>query len=95
MINNKNVIIVGIINPIPPKLVKKSIPGLSKLVATKIVENENNGIDQSKNLLSFLRKGKDNIKRPSGITKNWVPPQDAKLNPRNIPDPINLDIAIL
>ena len=69
-INNKTIISVGIINPNPPKLVIKSIPGLSKLIVVKIVDVINSGIDQKRNFVSFLKKGNDITKRPIGITKN-------------------------
>ena len=68
--NNKIMNSVGIINPNPPKLLKNSIPGLSKLIVVIIVDPMNKGMDQDKNLESFLKKGNEIIKRPSGITKN-------------------------
>ena len=68
--NNTVINDVDVIRPRPLKPNIKSIPGLSKLTAVRIVDNTNKGIDQKRNLLSFLKNGSDMKNNPKGITKN-------------------------
>jgi len=68
---------VGIINEIPPKPNTKFSPGLSNKLKIKRNVIVNNGIIHNRDTLFFLTKGNAKINNPSGIIKNWLPPQEA------------------
>ena len=86
--------IVGIINENPPNPNTKPNPGRSNIIAVKSNVPTNSGILQIKNLWSFLIKGNTKINNPSGIIKNWIPPQDASEKVIIIPPKIIFENAI-
>ncbi len=90
-------IIITIVGPIkenPPKPKTKSIPGRSKAAALDKNEIAKRGMDHKRKLWSFLRNGNVRINAPMGITKNWMPPQEASPKVSIIPEPIIFAMAI-
>ena len=86
--------IVAPSNENPPKPNTNPGPGLSN---NKIVDKNDitkRGMLQSKKSWSFLIKGKARMKTPMGITKNWIPPHEARPKLKIIPAPIILETAI-